>query len=286
MLRFEFLQNLPAETPSRLKIFALEKARADQSIFTNLLSRLGLMGAFSGFRLKNDGGWTTAESKDARVSINQRSGAFRFWTRLNDRELPRTPFSIDEPRLAPIARNFLKRTGLAPIPVEQLKVSKIAYLRMQTKPVMGKATSPRILDAGVIFGREVEGVPVSGPGGYMMINVGPDESVLAGTKVWRQLGKPLGMADVLRPDYAIKELSRRLRLQKIDRPVRVLKAEFCYFERGENDEQNYLEPTYAFVYEYETKNRFPYKSALVIPAIQGSRQNWDPPKRFTSTSVV
>jgi hypothetical protein len=286
MLRFEFVQNLPAVTPPRLKVFALEKARVDQSLFVNLFSRLGLMGAFSGLSWKNDGGWTTAEFKDARVSINQRSGAIRFWTRLNDRELPKTPFSIDEPSLASIARGFLKRTDLAPIPVEQLKVSKIAYLRMQTKPVTGNATSPRILDAGVIFGREVEGVPVAGPGGYLMINVGPDESVLAGMKVWRQLGKPLGMADILKPDYAIKELSRRLRLEKIDRPVRVLKAEFCYFERGENDEQNYLEPAYAFVYEYETKNRFPYKSALVIPAVQGSRQNWNPPKRFASTSVV
>jgi len=285
MLRFEFVQNLPAETPPRLKVFALEKARADQNLFVNLFSRLGLMGAFSGIRWKNNGGWTTAESKDARVSINQRSGSLRFWTRLNERELPQTPFSIDEPRLASIARGFLKRTDLAPVPVEQLKVSKIAYLRLQTKPVGGKATSPKILDAGVIFGREVEGVPVSGPGGYVMVNVAPDESVIAGTKVWRRLSKTLGMANVLKPDYAINELNRRLRLQKIDRPVRVLKAELCYFERGENDEQNYLEPAYAFVYEYETKNRFLHKSALVIPAIQGSKQNWNPPKRFASTSV-
>jgi len=286
MLRFEFVQNLPAETPSMLKIFALEKAKADQSLIVNLFSRLGLTGGFSGFRWKNDGGWTTAESTNARVSINQRSGALRFWTRLNDRESPKAPFTIDEPSLASIARGFLKRTGLAPVPVEQLKVRKIAYLRLQTKPGRGKATSPKILDAGVIFGREVEGVPVSGPGGHMMINVAPDESVVAGTKVWRQLGAPLGMANVLKPDYAINELSRRLRLQKIDQPVRVLKAEFCYFERGENDEQNYLEPAYAFVYEYETKNRFPYKSALVIPAVQGSRQNWNPPKRFASLSIV
>ena len=114
-----------------------------------------------------------------------------------------------------------------------------------------------------------------------MINVAPDESVVAATKVWRRLGATLGMAKVLKPDYAINELSRRLRLQEIDRPVRVLKAEFCYFERGENDEQNYLEPAYAFVYEYETKmNRFPYKSVTVIPAVQGSRQIWNPPKRF------
>src|SRR5262249_53991281 len=127
MLRFEFLQNLPAETPPRLKIFSLEKTRVDQSLFFNLFLRLGLIGDSSGLRWKNDGGWTTAEFKDARLSISQRSGAIRFWTRLNDREAPKTPFSIDEPSLASIARNFLKRTGLAPIPVEQLKVSKIAY---------------------------------------------------------------------------------------------------------------------------------------------------------------
>jgi hypothetical protein len=120
----------------------------------------------------------------------------------------------------------------------------------------------------------------------VMVNVASDEAVVAGTKVWRRLGKTISIANVLKPDYAINELSRRLPLQKIDRHVRVLKAEFCYFERGENDEQNYLEPAYAFVYEYETKNRFPYKSALVIAAVQGSRQNWNPPKRFASTSVV
>src|SRR5262245_23478548 len=153
MLRFEFVQNLPVETPPKLKVFALEKARADQSMFVNLFTRMVMMGAFSGFRWKNVGGWTTAETKDVRISINQRSGATRFLTGLNDRELPKTPFSIDESRLASIARSFLKRTDLTPIPVEQLNVSKIAYLQMQTKPVGGKATSPKILDAGVIFGR-------------------------------------------------------------------------------------------------------------------------------------
>jgi hypothetical protein len=103
----------------------------------------------------------------------------------------------------------------------------------------------------------------------------PNESVIAGTKVWRRLGASVGTAKVLTPDYAVKEFSRRLNLAKIDRPIRVVKAEFCYFERGQNDEQHYLEPAYAFVYEYETKNRFPYKSAMVLPGIMGSRQNWN-----------
>jgi hypothetical protein len=106
-----------------------------------------------------------------------------------------------------------------------------------------------------------------------MVNIAPDKSVIAGTKVWRRLGTSLGTAKVLMPDYAVKEFSRRLNLAKIDLPVRVVKAEFCYFERGQNDEQQYLEPAYAFVYEYETRNRFPHKSAMVIPAIMGSRQS-------------
>src|SRR4030095_12282561 len=72
----------------------------------------------------------------------------------------------------------------------------------------------------------------------VMVNVASDEAVVAGTKVWRRLGKTISIANVLKPDYAINELSRRLPLQKIDRPVRVLNAEFCYFERGENDETN------------------------------------------------
>jgi hypothetical protein len=281
MLRLEFINKLPAEVPSKLKVFSIKKAKVDKGLFDNVLSSLGLMSGFGGFRWRKNGGWKTAESKDTRVSINDRSGAVRFWTRLNDRALPMTPFSIDEPQLDFIARSFLKKTNLVDAPVDQLKLLNIAYLRMQTGAVIGKITAPRILDAGVILGREKDGVPVSGPGGYVMINVAPDESVVAGTKVWRQLGTTLAIANVLKPDYAIRELSRRLRLQNIDRPVRVLKAEFCYFEMGENDEQNYLEPAYAFVYEYETKqNRFQYKSAMVIPAVQRSRQNWNPPKRF------
>ena len=150
MLRLDFTQNLPADIPSSLKIFSLEKARVDQTLVVNVLSSLGLM-SDSNFYWRNNGGWITAESKDARVSINQRSGAIRFWTRLNDRDLPKIPLSIDEPHLIFIARGFLKKTGFVDSYVDKLKVRKIAYLRMQTASVSGKVTTPRILDAGMIL---------------------------------------------------------------------------------------------------------------------------------------
>jgi hypothetical protein len=274
MLKIEFISKLPAQVPQTLKVLSLQKVSAEKSLFTGILAGLGPIVGLTGFRWKDSGGWTEAESGDARVSINRKSGAVRFWTRLNDRELPKATFSIPEPNLAFIARNFLKKTGWVDTPIDQLKVRHISYLRLQTGSVGGKVSTPRILDAGVIFGREIDGVPVSGPGGYVMVNVAPDESVVGGTKVWRRLGVSVGTAKVLKPDYAMKEFSRRLKLAKVDRTVRVVKAEFCYFERGQNDEQQYLEPAYAFVYEYETRNRFPYKSAMVIPAIMGSRQHW------------
>jgi hypothetical protein len=274
MLKIEFINKLPAQVPPTLKVLSLPKVKAEQGVFKKIVSGLGPVVGFDGFRWKNNAGWTEAESKDSRVSINHRSGAVRFWTRLNDRELSSTTFSIEEPQLVIIARTFLKKTEWLDTPTEQLKVRHISYLRLQTASVAGKVSTPRILDAGVIFGRDIDGVPVSGPGGYVMVNIAPDKSVIAGTKVWRRLGTSLGTAKVLTPDYAVKEFSRRLNLAKIDLPVRVVKAEFCYFERGQNDDQQYLEPAYAFVYEYETVNRFPHKSAMVIPAIMGSRQSW------------
>ena len=276
MLKIEFMSKLPAQVPPALKVHSLQKVKADQDVFTKIVSGLGPVVGSDGFRWKTNAGWTEAESKDARVSINHRSGAVRFWTRLNDRELPRSTFPIEEPQLVIVARNFLKRTEWVDTPIEQLKVRHISYLRLQTASVGGKASPPKIMDAGVIFGRDIDGVPVSGPGGYLMVNVAPDKSVIGGTKVWRRLGASVGPAKVLTPDFAVKELSRRLNLAKIDLPVRVVKAEFCYFERGQNEEQNYLEPAYTFVYEYETKSRFPHKSIIVIPAIIGSRQRWSP----------
>lgn len=282
MLRLEFTQKLPADTPAGLKVFKLEKARVDQRRLSNILSYLGLASDPGGPRWRSEGGWTTAESDDTRLSINQRSGAIRFWNRLKPPGHPEPSFSIGEARLVFIARNFLTKTGLVDLPADQLKPLKITYLRVQTMSVKGKSSEPKILDAGVIFGREIDGVPVSGPGGFAMINIASDESVVGGTVVWRRLGKSLGTVKVLKPDYALNELGRNFRLQGIDRLVHVVKSEFCYFERGENDAQFYLEPAYAFVYEYETKqNRFPYKSAMVVPAILGSRQNWNPPKRFS-----
>lgn len=281
MLKLEFIHRLPAEIPSSLKLYSLQKARADKEFLNNVLSRLGLASGPGSFRWRTNDGWTTAESNNTRVSINHSSGAIRFWSRLNNREVSEIPFTLEEPHLALIARTFLKKTGLVEAPIDQLQIRKIAYLRLQTASVERRVSKPKILDAGVIFGREIDGVPVSGPGGFVMINIAPDKAVTAGTKVWRNLGANVGVAKILKPDYAVKELSRRLRLQKVDQPVRVMKSEFCYFERGQSDEQRYLEPAYSFVYEYETKqNRFPYKSVIVIPAIQGSRQVWNPTKRF------
>ena len=273
MLKIEFISKLPARVPQTLKVLSFQKAPAEQNLLTGIFTGLGPIAGLTGLRWKDNAGWSEAESGNARVSFNRKSGAVRFATRVNDRELPQS-FSIPEPQLAVIARNFLKKTGWVDTPVDQLKLRHISYLRLQTKPVNGKASAPRILDAGVIFGRDIDGVPVSGPGGYVMVNIAPDEAVVGGTKVWRRLGASVGTAKVLTPDYAMKEFTRRLKLAKVDRTVRVTKAEFCYFERGQNDEQQYLEPAYAFVYEYETRTRFPYKSVIVIPAIMGSRQQW------------
>ena len=82
-------------------------------------------------------------------------------------------------------------------------------------------------------------------------------------------------AKIKKPDCAVKALKRRLVARELDGEIRVLKADFCYFEMGQSAEQRFFEPTYAFVFETTTEN-FPYKSVEVIPAIDNPRENWNP----------
>ena len=128
---------------------------------------------------------------------------------------------------------------------------------------------------------DIDGIPVTGPGGFVMINIAHNETVVAGLKIWRDIESKVEEVDVLEPSVAIEELRIRLNRSRLDKAnVKVVKAEFCYFEAGANDEQSYFEPAYTFVFETKI-NKFPYKSVEVIPAVRTPRQSWKLEKRFS-----
>lgn len=285
MPELKFVKTLPREVPPELMVYSTERPRASRGAVSEMVRKLKLPDIPYSPELRYVDNWTIARHGAHTVALNSRSGAMRFRDEIrHGRELD-VPFGIDEQRVIDIAREFVDRTELLKLPARDLKVGKITHLRIQGASIEGEVAPEQILDAGVIFTREIDGVSVVGLGGYMMANVAPDESVVAAVKIWRHRDEKFGMVKVLEPEYAVERLQERLSARGLEGAVEVLKADFCYFEAGDNQTQRYLEPTYAFVFETRV-GEFLYKSVEVIPATRQPKQRWVFKKRFPAPAVV
>ncbi|PVX25765.1 MAG: hypothetical protein CW691_03525 [Candidatus Bathyarchaeum sp.] len=295
MPELKFTKKLPDTVPSELTVYSTERVRYGQTAVKAMASKLkvskrpALTEVLPRVRAKLEfryvDNWTIGSKEGFTTAINRLSGAIRFRDEVrHGRELD-VSFKVREPRIVEAARKYVDTTKLVKQKDSELKVSKITYLRTQGASLDGEAAPEQILDAGVIFTRDIDGVPVVGFGGYLMVNVAHDESVVAATKVWRHRDKKMGKVKVLQPDYAVKQLQKRLKAHGLKEQVNVLKSDFCYFEANDNTSQRYLEPTYAFLYETRI-GKFLYKSVEVIPATQKPKQRWVFRKRFSTPTTT
>ena len=285
MVELNFARELPKEIPSRLSIYSIKRPEVDQTSLMEIASKLKLSDKHPNHEFTKVGDLMILKQGSYIFSMNVISGALRFRnTESNAKESQKT-FDITEERLKEIAFQFIAETRLLSVPASRLRVGKIAYLRTQAANINGEMMPEQILDGTVIVNRDIDGIPVSGPGGLAMINIASDEKVIAVSKIWREIESKVDEDEILEPSYAIEELHRRLSDRKLGEAlVNVIKADFCYFEAGANDHQSFFEPTYAFVFETKI-NQFPYKSTEVIPGIKNPRQFWKSQKRFTNQAM-
>ena len=293
MPKLKFVGKFPERVPSELMVYSTETPKYGRTIILDTMRRLKLPTRPLGlgykpanlrpeFRFVDN--WAIGKRDAFTVAVNRLSGAIRFRDELrHGRELDKS-FKIPESHLIDIARKFVDEAELLEQPAKELKVVKISYLRTRGASVDGKETLEQILDGGVIFQREIDNIPVAGFGGFVMVNIAHDESVVAATKIWRHRDKKLGKVKVLQPEYALKEFQRRLEAKGLKDLVEVLKSDFCYFEANDNTKQDYLEPTYAFVYKTKT-GQFTYKSVEIVPAVEEPKQKWIFRKRFYARAL-
>ena len=134
-----------------------------------------------------------------------------------------------------------------------------------------------MLDAGVVFGRSIEGVPVDGPGGFAMINVDGEGEVAGFRSVWRptaERAEEVKILDAGRAHEAMEGIAKQVRGD-----VTVTKASFGYFELGIHDRQRFLQPAYIMVYVVQD-GEVAYKSAEVVAASESVFEPFQVEKRF------
>jgi hypothetical protein len=244
-------------------------------------------------QIKKIGNWTVAKSMNYlrnvthTLSINHVSNALYYrdeTSNVYESKIPssntKSRFPISESNLKWITLRFLEKNKVVEPKNMDLKLEEIVYDHERIESIRLNKYYERVLKGTVIFTRNIDGIPVFGPGGCVMVSVGLDESVTSCKRIMRQVGSKIAEHKVINIDQALEQFTRKLNSYNFDRLISVLDMRFCYFEAGKNDKQEFFEPTYVIIYIMNTgiENSF-YKSIEVIPAISNPKQMW-PEKRF------
>jgi hypothetical protein len=239
------MDEVPEVVARKASIIELTVAPVDQPALVKLLDRLGMRERVGGFVWDRDLNWITASDEQTTFSANELSGGLRYRLRPLEDE-PGTEVSTSPSRLEEIARGFLDRLGR---PSDPMALDRITYLRTESGTSDGYVSTRTTLDAGLVFTRTVDDLPVIGPGGMAMVKVGTDETVVGGREIWRPILGRGPRVNLRMPDEAAGLLHGRLKKLGVDGEVHVRKARLGYAELGIEERQRYLEPCYAYVLE-------------------------------------
>jgi hypothetical protein len=262
-MALEFEQRFPDDLPSSLPVYRLRPAPAFPAA-TETLARLarglGLEGRAQETSFSED--WTTHQEGPYDLSIHGRSGAVSYRHREKYQKQGERAFDPAAHDVEGIAGRFLETSGI--IASADARMLRVTHLRTAGgNPENGERSEETLLDAGVVYGRTVEGTPVHGPGGTAMVNIDPEAEVVGFRSIWRPLGDAVHDAEIRPPDNAYRALERIAGTVRGD--VTVTKAMFGYFEQGVHERQEFLQPAYCLVYVVRD-GEVAFKSAEVTAA--------------------
>jgi hypothetical protein len=118
----------------------------------------------------------------------------------------------------------------------------------------------------VVFQREINGIPVLGPGGKIRVYLSSGGDVIGHSKVWRDLRKePVGRRPVVPPAQVKGTVQEKLSKNSAPK-VEVDRFEFGYLGQGRYDRQELLRPVYLVGYTYGDYSK---RTFLVFDAYTG-----------------
>jgi hypothetical protein len=265
MPEIKYLTRL-AETPSvRTWIYRLAPIEVRQATLLETARRLGLGGTLRQGAIEKRHGATTYVEGPWAVTLYRASGGLRFHDRtrwLVDDGKSEVTFGAET--AVGLAREVVKKYDLAPL--DQLRLYKITRLHAAAYEVKSLKGENRVIDMGVIFQRMIEGVPVDGPGGKIMVYLDATGEMTGFDRLWREIqgaGRPV---QTLRdPRFAEEDLARYWSDQS--GRIEVTQVRFGYFELDWKSTQRVLQPAYVMILNLVGPDeRFTKGSVHVTPA--------------------
>jgi len=278
-MSIKYKSKLPTKVPGTLPVYRLSTPISTPVHVAKVSKGLGLEGSLRDFSLSGD--WTSYREGRYSVSVHRRSGALHYRHRDKYGLEVDEEYKLSKKQSQRVAEDFLKRTKI--VPVKQASLLRVTHLRSGTADTSGKHLTEKLLDAGVIFRRMVDGIQVEGPGGFAMVNIDPAGEVVGLQSVWRLISREEARVKIIPPSQAVEIFERRVAGLLGD--TTVTSASFGYFEQGELERQIYLEPAYVFIYVVRN-GRVSHKSIEVIAAGEITFAQLKGRKRFGSNEQL
>ena len=249
-MKIDYAAKLPRSVPSKARVYELAPPRTTSKQLLGMADALGQRGL-------------SAETISSRTSLgamvgrwslamHRASGALRLMEvdRYGSDGLSADmPFELSDRKATGVAQKFASALRL--VPAGEGKVLAVTHLRQVGAELKGgrsgERTPERLLDAGVVFGRSIDELPVIGPGGMAMVNVAGDGAVVGARRIWRGLGRGVATVKLQPADWALRTFEAVVR-ERFMGDIRVVKAQLGYLELGELDRQSLIEPVYAFAF--------------------------------------
>jgi hypothetical protein len=276
-------QKKPTPAP-KLKVYELEMPKVGQRDIFQLAKKFKLKGNLNQGTLSEDKDGFAYKEGPFLINLDKSSGAHKFvhtgrW-QTDDKV---ANLNLDDKTASKIAAQYIGKFKLAAD--KDIKFLKTAKLHVAFSDMEQKHTEHRIISVDVCFQRVIDGLPVDGPGGKIIVSIGAEKTVTGHQMLWRKVKKVSKPVKAIKPvETALAEMASEL---KIDRNnIEVHETRFCYFEEGKKTGQKYLQPAYIFFFGPGTQGTVNGKRTIfVAPAAVNGAGRITPVLQKTETRI-
>jgi hypothetical protein len=228
----------------RLNIYRLVAPSVTEAALRDLAGRFGLAGARKSGTFHADPTRMSLIDGPHAVMLYRDSGGLRYRDRsrwqIDD---GKSNVKLSDGAAVEAAREVIRSLGLAPL--KECELLKVSRLHVGTLAREGEKRDERIIDAGVVFRRTIDGVPVDGPGGMVIVYLDHNAQMTGVDRIWRERGKVLRPVRALRPIESVSAEVERVLGEREGGRIETRDLRFGYFEYGWRDRQAAIQPAFV-----------------------------------------
>ncbi|MCU1265883.1 MAG: hypothetical protein JWM21_2201 [Acidobacteria bacterium] len=258
------------------RIYRLKSPSVNEKAVRGLAQLLGMQADAKSGALKSDADKLTYSQGALELTMYRASGGIRFIDRarwqVDDRQ---SDLKIEDAAASRLAQTFVKKYQLAP--AGETKFLKAARLHVAEATEGGKEASDRTIDVAVALQRQVDKIPVDGPGGQVVVYLDYERKATGIERIWREIAGVQKQGAAYRtPQNALEDMAAHFKAKQC--VIEVQEMRFGYFEEGWRSKQQYLQPAYVIIGMLTSPDGLTRKRTIyVAPALTNAVGRITPP---------